>query len=113
MKNIEPRSTLDSYTDDSHIEDSQGASTVPGLISILGELPPGAILYEHRLAELFCRHPTSIKRAVQRGELPPPVRLFGTNAWTAGVLVQHIEKGLETAARKQEQFNKKVRQLSP
>ena len=91
----------------------QDTTIIHGVIAALGELPPGAILYEKGLAELFSRHPTSIKRAVQRGELPPPVRMFGANAWTAGALIQHIEKRLDFAARKQEKFNDKVRQLSP
>ena len=60
-------------------------------IAVSGELPPGAIIYGQGLAELFSRHSTTIRRSVQRGELPPPVRMFGTNTWTARALVQHIE----------------------
>jgi hypothetical protein len=29
------------------------------------------------LAQLFQRHPVSIQRAVERGELPPPIMLLG------------------------------------
>ena len=99
--------------DNDQMEPSGMETSIPGIIAIIGELPPGAIVYEQGLAELFSRHPTSIKRAVQRGELPPPVRMFGTNAWTAGALVQHIEKRLGEAASRQEKFNTKIRQLNP
>ena len=115
MKNIETQSVDEQHTSDNNQEgqQEQEPATIPGVIAALGELPSGAILYEQGLAALFSRHPTSIKRAVQRGELPSPVRMFGTNAWTAGALVQHIEKRLEEAANTREQFKKKVRQLSP
>ena len=39
-------------------------------ISFTTRVVRNAILYEQGLAALFSRHPTSIKRAVQRGELP-------------------------------------------
>jgi hypothetical protein len=45
-----------------------------------------------------CRE--SVKRAVDRGELPPPVRLMGKNTWTARVIIEHIETRLRTAAQK-------------
>ena len=72
---------------------------------------------EQGLGALFGRHESSVKRAVERGELPPPVRLFGQNAWTAGVLVRHLESRLEQAAReadqKVEDVRRKMLELSP
>ena len=86
-------------------------SEMPGIIALLGELKPGAILTEAGVARLFSRHVASVKRAVQRGELPPPCRLFGTNAWTAGALVQHIEKRLEDAAQQKVRMARKIAHL--
>ena len=43
----------------------------PGIVKDLGSLPPGSIVPEEALARMFGRHPVSIKRAVERGELPP------------------------------------------
>ena len=85
----------------------------PGIIATLGELKPGAVITEEGVAFLFKRHVTSIKRAVQRGELPPPCRMFGGNVWTAGALVRHIETRLAEAAKEAEALAKKVRRLSP
>ena len=48
-----------------------------GVIRELGELSPDTVLSEQALAKIFDRHRVSIKRAVERGELPPSVRLFG------------------------------------
>jgi len=86
---------------------------MPGIITALGELKPGAIVTEEGVAHLFNRHVASVKRAVQRGELPPPCRLFGTNAWTAGALVRYIESRLEQAAKEKERVERKISQLSP
>lgn len=86
---------------------------LPGIISALGQLGAGAVITEEGMAHLFHRHPASVKRAVQRGELPPPCRMFGNNAWTAGILVQHIEQRLEAAAAERERIEQKIARLSP
>lgn len=94
-------------------ENLPGPGELPGIIALLGELKPGAILMEDGVAWLFSRHVASVKRAVQRGELPPPCRLFGSNAWTAGSLVQHIEQRLAEAAKEAEGMARKLARLSP
>ena len=86
---------------------------LPGVVVELGQLGPSAIITEEGVARLFSRHVASVKRAVQRGELPPPCRLFGGSTWTVGALVRHIEKRLEQAAREAEQTRQKIAQLSP
>ncbi|MBM3280969.1 MAG: hypothetical protein FJY95_23255 [Candidatus Handelsmanbacteria bacterium] len=86
---------------------------LPGIIAPLGRLGPGALITEKGLAHLFKRHPYSIKRMVQRGELPPPCRMAGSNTWTAGALVRHIEGRLEQAARESERMTRKLANLSP
>src|SRR5262249_21949526 len=87
-------------------------NSLPGIIAALGELKPGSIVTEEGVAGLFNRHVASVKRAVQRGELPPPCRLFGTNVWTAGVLVQYIENRLEQAAKAAESDARRLANLS-
>jgi len=95
--------------------DSTGVETasLPGIIRELGDLGPGAVITEGGLARLFRRHPVSIKRAVQRGELPPPCRLCGSSAWTAGVIVRHLESRLEKAAKDMARLEQKIARLSP
>lgn len=95
------------------VEDLGDSTGLPGIIAILGELGPGAIITEAGMARLFDRHPVSIKRAAQRGELPPPCRLLGGNVWTVGALVRHIEKRLEQAAKEAERMAQKLARLSP
>ena len=100
-------------TDLNPVPAEQDAEDLPGVIALLGELKPGAILTEAGVARLFRRHVASVKRAIQRGELPPPCRLFGSNAWTAGSLVQHIEQRLAEAAKEAESMARKLASLSP
>jgi hypothetical protein len=90
--------------------DAQG---LPGIIVALGEMTPGTIVTEEGLAQVFKRHIVSVKRAVQRGELPPPCRLFGDNVWTVGVLIRHIEQRLEQSARGAERTARKIADLAP
>lgn len=89
------------------------ASELPGIIPLLGELKPGALIFEEALARLFSRHRVSVKRAVQDGHLPPPTRLFGKNVWTAGSILRHIEARLEQAAKQQERQSQRIAKLSP
>lgn len=65
---------------------------------MIGDLPDPSIVSEKDLARWSRKHPTSIKRAIKRGELPVPVRLFGGNVWTVKVLRDHFENRLLEAA---------------
>ena len=86
----------------------------PGLcVAELGRLPAGTILDERRLAEMFDCHPASIKRAVKRGELPAPVRMFGRPCWTAGAIVRYVEARLTEAQREAEREAARLARLSP
>ena len=85
----------------------------PGIVRELGELPPGAILQEQALAGMFQRDPVSIKRAVGRGELPVPVRMFGKPTWTAGAILAHIEARLETAKEEAAKDAARIAKLRP
>jgi hypothetical protein len=86
---------------------------MPGVIAILGELESGAIITEEGIGYLFNRHITSVKRAIQRGELPEPCRLFGQSSWTVGIILQHIEMRLMEAAKEAKSRSRKIGQLSP
>ena len=84
-----------------------------GTIRELGELPPEAVITEQGLAKIFDRHKVSIKRAIQRGELPPSVRLFGEPVWTVRALREHLGKRLEQARKESEQAERRISQFSP
>ena len=94
-----------------HLEDESGS--LPGIVAELGRLGQTALITEEGLARLFSRHPVSVKRAVQRGELPPPCKLFGANLWTVGILIRHIEQRLEQAALETERDARRFNNLSP
>lgn len=73
---------------------------------------PDSVVTERHLANLLGKHPVSIKRAVGRGELPRPVRMFGENCWTARALREHIAKRLEQARREAEQAERRISSLA-
>ncbi len=83
-----------------------------GIIKELGDLAPDTVLSEEALAKIFNRHQVSVKRAVERGELPPGVRLFGTPIWTVRTLREHISRRLEAAKKEVEQLHRKASQMS-
>ena len=75
------------------------------------------ILYQADLAAIFSRDPSNIWRAVKRGELPPPIRMFGNNIWTAGSIIEHIraaeEKGAQEREKEATALKHKVAKLRP
>jgi hypothetical protein len=94
------------------IENLADGNRLLGIIGVLGELKPAAIITEEGVARLFNRHVASVKRAVQRGELPPSTRLFGQNVWTVGTLIRHIENRLDQAAKDTERTAHRIATLS-
>ena len=88
-------------------------SNARGIIKELGDLPAGAIVNEEALARIFRRHQVSIKRAVQRGELPPPIRLLGAPVWTVGVILQHLKERLDTAKKEADDTARRFHDLRP
>jgi hypothetical protein len=87
-------------------------ATDAGIIRELGELPPDTVLSEEALAKIFNRHRVSIKRAVERGELPPSVRLFGEPVWTVQALRDHVNRRLEAAKKEADRLQRKISQFS-
>jgi hypothetical protein len=81
------------------------------IIRKLGEMPAGTIIYEEGMADIFGRCSMTIKRAVQRGEIPPGTRLFGRLAWLAGHVLEHIRKRLSKAALEAEQDRKRLTEM--
>mgnify|MGYP001127876166 CR=1 FL=1 len=84
-----------------------------GIVTRLGEVPPGSIITEEGLAVILGRHPVSIKRAVERGELPPPVRLLGKPVWTASFVLNHLEGRLRKAGDERKRDERRISQLRP
>ena len=82
------------------VDAAEGDGDMPAVVDALGKLPAGAIITEAGLAGIFNRCTASVKAAVERGELPRPVRTFGKNTWTAGSIIRHLEGRLEAEARK-------------
>jgi len=84
-----------------------------GIIMRLGELPNGAIVDEEAIAEIFGRCSVSVKRAVDRGELPVPIRLFGKPCWTAGKIISYLEERLRVAELKAKDESERLERNSP
>jgi hypothetical protein len=83
-------------------------NTDAGIIRELGDLAPDTVITEEALAKIFDRHRVSVKRAISRGELPPPVRLFGEPCWTVRALREHMSKRLEAAKKETEQLERRI-----
>ena len=99
--------TVDAY----HLVDENKEAL--GLVAELGNLNPKSVIFESGLAKMFGRHATSVKRAVERGELPQPTRLFGQNAWTVEVITDHITTRLLKAEKERAEYDRKIKHLIP
>lgn len=70
------------------------------LIVELALLPPGALLDECAMAEVFSVTKRTIRRMVTKREVPPPICLAGRATWVAGSVVQHITDRVDDAAKR-------------
>lgn len=95
------------------VPDDQDLGDRPGVWRELGELPEGAIVTESGICRIFGRHQSSVKRAIERGELPEPVRMFGQPAWTAGRILRHLEDRLGAAQQQAEKVQRRLLEISP
>jgi hypothetical protein len=55
------------------------------------------ILTTQDLEALFDICDDTVTRAYKRGDIPPPVSMFGRNVWTIDALQQHLARRLEEA----------------
>jgi hypothetical protein len=94
-------------------EKTQTEERLPGVIRELGELGTGAVITEEGMAHLFDRCERSVQRAIERGELPPPTRLFGKKTWMVGTILEHIKGRLQAEAHERDRMAAKIRTLSP
>ena len=70
------------------------------------QVPEGAVITQVELARMFGKHPVSIRRAIERGELPEPVRLMGKPIWTVGFVLRFLESRLGQARNELDVFRK-------
>ena len=92
-------------------ESKEGEDPPESLKSVFlefGQWPEHTVINEAGLAAIFEKHKVSIKRAVERGELPPPTRIMGRPVWTVGVIIRHIESRLQSEAERKEALDRTV-----
>ena len=75
----------------------------------LARLPEKAILDEVALSRALHVAPRTLRRMVNRWQLPPPVPLGGRSVWLAGKVLDHIQAAAERAARDAERDAKRFR----
>lgn len=89
------------------------AGPMDGVCTALSDLGENALITQKALAEALGRSESSVRRAIGRGELPPPVRVAGAFRWTVGVVVRHVEKRLADAARRADRMRRRIAEDSP
>lgn len=79
-----------------------------GVLSALSVVPPSTLMTEDALAGALQINKRTIRRMVQRGELPPGVPFAGHKTWMAGRVLQHFEQRADKAAREAEKHQQKL-----
>ena len=74
-------------------------SNRPGVMDGLAKIPARTILREKAMAAAFGVSTRTIRRMVERHELPPGVPLAGKMAWMTGKLLAFLEMKLEQAEK--------------
>jgi hypothetical protein len=93
-----------------NMSETEGSS---GIVKELGELAREAIIDKGALARMFNRCTTSVQRAVDRGELPAPVKIMGKPRWTAGAILDHIDARLKHETEKTTKERERLARYDP
>ncbi len=87
---------------------------LPGIYKRLNELDPHDLLTYDGMREIFdCGSDDAINDAVDRGELPPPIKFFGNHMWLASMVIQHIQWQAQSVRTERMDAQGKVKQLYP
>ncbi len=103
MSDLEDR---DPIAPKSEASDATPQLPFPGVYDELAKLPPGTFVTEEGLATLLRKSTHTIQRALGRGELPAPAKMFGKPTWMAGAILRHHEKRMEQAEKDAEQLRR-------
>ena len=83
------------------------------VMTALAKLPDRALLDEAALADALRVSDRTIRRMVDRGELPPGTKLAGRKAWLAGRVLDWIESRAERLEKEAEKSFSKISQINP
>lgn len=76
------------------------------------QLDDSALITEVGLAMLLNKHPVSLRRALERGELPASTKLMGKPIWSVQAIRDHINKRLAQSAAEQDELARTIRDHS-
>ena len=86
----------------------------PGLLVYeLARLPEKTIMDESRLASIFQITPRTLRRMVQRAELPPPISLGGRSVWLSDRVLSYLNTAAELAEKEALSEFKRISKYSP
>ena len=87
-------------------------SLFPAIYGRLNDLKPFDLLTYDGMRDLFqCESDKTIERAVDRGELPLPIKLFGNHIWLAATLLNHLEGRAKSVIDEHNDAQNKVKHL--
>lgn len=66
----------------------------PGIWREFNELGRDTLVSEAAMAQIFAKHLMSIRRAIDKQQLPPPVKLMDARVWRLGTILDFIDARL-------------------
>ena len=90
MENEEMVATVET-ADEAPGQHESRQGPVPSVVYELGQLPPETFVTQQYVATIFGRSALSVRRAIQKNELPPPIRMFNDRGWFVRHLIRHLD----------------------
>jgi len=95
----EGRRVVEAYTDAEMAAMESMTTESRGICVDLATMPEKSIIDEVALARILRVTTRTIRRMVQRHEIPPPVNLAGKSVWFAGNILSHIQTRVDRSAK--------------
>ena len=86
---------------------------LPGVWREFNELGQNTIVTEGAVAAILGKHLMSIRRAIDKQQLPPPVKLMDQRVWRLGAILDFIDGRLAAEQKDAEKLRRKVLEMAP
>lgn len=91
-------------TNHGHSDDIFNSNIISGFCDIR----PETLIDKKTVGMKFGRCDASVDRAVNRGELPPPIKVLGKQRWLVGAILEHFRELHAQEKRRAEEERKRL-----
>lgn len=85
----------------------------PGIWREFNDLGRDTLISEAAMAQIFGKHLMSIRRAIDKQQLPQPAKLMDARVWRLGTILDFIDARLKAEQKEADKLRRRVLEMAP